>query len=112
MPGIQVTSSLPRRHCSATHVSWPLRVVLFAATILAAHGVMAQPAPSAPPSVGVVTVERKPMTDRYEFNGRIRAINSVGITARVTAFLEKQFFAEGTEVKKGDLLYVLEKPLS
>ena len=30
--------------------------------------------------------------------------------ARVNAFLEKQLFTEGAEVKKGDLLYLLEQP--
>ncbi len=50
------------------------------------------------------------MTDSYEFNGRIQAINSVNIVARVTAWLDKQLFVEGTDVKKGDLLYTLEKP--
>jgi membrane fusion protein (multidrug efflux system) len=70
---------------------------------------MAQPASSAPPAVGVIKVERGPMTDSYEFNGRIQAINSVNIVARVTAFLDKQLFTEGVDVKKGDLLYVLER---
>src|SRR5262249_59710994 len=68
------------------------------------------PAASPPPAVGVVTVERQPITDSYEFNGRIQAINSVNIVARVTAFLEKQLFTEGSDVKNGDLLYTLEKP--
>ena len=71
---------------------------------------MAQLGPSGPPAVGVVTVEHKPMTDSYEFNGRIQAINSVNIVARVTAFLEKQLFVEGSDVKKGDLIYTLERP--
>ena len=50
------------------------------------------------------------MTDSYEFNGRVQAINSVNIVARVTAFLDQQLFTEGTDVKKGDLLYTLERP--
>ena len=50
------------------------------------------------------------MTDTYEFNGRIQAINSVSLVARVTAFLDQQLFTEGTDVKKGDLLYTLERP--
>ena len=54
-------------------------------------------------------MERQPMTDSYEFNGRIQPINSVNIVARVTAWLDKQNFMEGTDVKKGDLLYTLEK---
>jgi membrane fusion protein (multidrug efflux system) len=71
---------------------------------------MAQPAPSAAPAVGVVTVQRQPMTDSYQFNGRIEAINSVNIVARVSAFVGQQLFTEGIDVKKGDLLYVLEQP--
>jgi membrane fusion protein (multidrug efflux system) len=50
------------------------------------------------------------MTDSYEFNGRIQAINSVSLVARVSAFLDQQLFTEGTDVKKGDLLYTLERP--
>jgi len=80
------------------------------AGIFLATSAMGQPLPSGPPPVGVITVERRPMTDSYEFNGRIQAINSVNIVARVTAFLEQQLFTEGTDVKKGDLLYVLERP--
>jgi membrane fusion protein, multidrug efflux system len=78
--------------------------------IMTAPCAMAQPASSAPPAVGVVTVQRQPMTDSYEFNARVQPINSVNIVARVTAWLDKQMFVEGTDVKKGDLLFTLEKP--
>jgi membrane fusion protein, multidrug efflux system len=86
------------------------RVALMAATILAAPCAAGQVASSAPPAVGVLTVERRPMTDSDQFNGRVQAINSVNIVGRVTAFLEKQLFTEGTDVKKDDLLYKLERP--
>src|SRR5947209_3522399 len=69
----------------------------------------AQPGPSGPPAVGIVEARRQPITQTNEFNGRIEAINHVNIVARVTAFLDKQLFAEGAEVKTGDLLYQLEK---
>jgi membrane fusion protein, multidrug efflux system len=92
------------------YVSLLLRVVLLPVIILVAPCAMAQPAPSDPPAVGVITVERRPMTESFEFNGRIQAINSVNIVARVTAFLEKELFVEGSDVKKGDLLYSLEQP--
>ena len=95
---------------SATPMSLLLAAAFFAFTVLAAPNAMAQPAPSGPPAVGVIKVERQPMTDSYEFNGRIQAINSVNIVARVTAFLDQQLFTEGIDVKKGDLLYVLERP--
>ena len=88
-----------------------LRGAVGLAGIIFASSAMAESAPSsAPPAVGVVTVERRPMTDSYEFNGRIQAINSASLVARVTAFLDQQLFTEGTDVKKGDLLYTLERP--
>ena len=73
-------------------------------------GAAAQPAPGGPPAVGVVRAERQQITESDEFIGRIQAVNRVALVARVTAFLDKRLFVEGAEVKKGDLLYVLEQP--
>jgi membrane fusion protein (multidrug efflux system) len=92
------------------YFSWPLRGTLLAVIVSIAPGAMAQLGPSGPPAVGVITVQRQPMNESYDFNGRIQPVNSVDIVARVTAFLEKQLFAEGSEVKQGDLLYSLEQP--
>jgi len=97
------------RTVSATAIALLVRAVSLAFVTLATSAT-AQTLPSGPPPVGVVTVQRQPMTDSYEFNGRIQAINGVNIVPRVSAFLEQQLFAEGTDVKKGDLLYVLERP--
>ncbi|WP_246725385.1 efflux RND transporter periplasmic adaptor subunit [Beijerinckia sp. L45] len=66
-------------------------------------------APGGAPSVGVEKVEKKPITESTEFIGRIEAINRVAVVARVTAFVDKVNFVDGTEVKKGDLLYQLER---
>ncbi len=77
---------------------------------LLAAGAAAQPAPSAPPAVGVVRAERQEITQSNDFIGRIQAVGRVALVARVTAFLEKRAFVEGTEVKRGDLLYQLEQP--
>jgi membrane fusion protein (multidrug efflux system) len=71
---------------------------------------VAQPAANAPPAVGVVRAERQQITETDEFIGRIQAVNRVALVTRVTGFLEKRFFEEGAEVKKGDLLYQIEKP--
>ena len=70
----------------------------------------AQPAPGGPPAVGVVRAERQQITQTDEFIGRIQAVGRVALVARVTAFLEKRLFVEGSEVKQGDLLYLLEQP--
>ena len=72
---------------------------------------LAQPGPPGPPpSVGVVTVQRRAVTETSEFVGRLQAIDHVDIVARVTAFLEERRFIEGSEVAQGDLLYRLERP--
>ncbi len=70
----------------------------------------AQPAPGGPPAVGVVRVAKQQITQSNQFVGRIQSIGRVSLVARVSAFLEKREFVEGAEVKKGDLLYLLEQP--
>ncbi|WP_408904117.1 efflux RND transporter periplasmic adaptor subunit [Pseudoroseomonas cervicalis] len=49
------------------------------------------------------------MTETNEFIGRVEAVQRVDLMARVTAFLEKREFADGAEVKQGDLLFRLER---
>lgn len=77
---------------------------------LAVAPAVAQGGPSGPPSVGVVKVDQIPITETNQFIGRVQAIQKVAIVARVTAYLEKVDFQDGAEVKKGDLLYELERP--
>ena len=67
------------------------------------------PAAGGPPAVGVVRVQKAPITETSEFVGRIEATDRVALVARVTAFLDQRLFIEGSEVKKGDLLYMLEQ---
>src|ERR1700742_4153451 len=69
----------------------------------------AQQGPAGPPAVGVLEAAKRPITESNEFLGRIEAINRVAVVARVTAFLDKRLFAEGTEIKTGDLLYGLQR---
>jgi membrane fusion protein (multidrug efflux system) len=73
-------------------------------------GADAQPASAGPPAVGVVRAERQQITETDEFIGRIQSVGRVALVARVSAYLEKRQFVEGAEVKKGDLLYLLEQP--
>jgi membrane fusion protein, multidrug efflux system len=80
-----------------------------AIAIGATVSVLAQPAPSGPPAVGVVDAVKRPITETSEFLGRVEAVNRVNVVARVTAFLEKRLFNEGSEVKQGDELYLLER---
>ncbi|WP_426426114.1 efflux RND transporter periplasmic adaptor subunit [Bradyrhizobium genosp. A] len=76
--------------------------------VLAPHAASAQGAPGSP-AVGVVEVAKRSITEKTEFLGRIEAINRVNIFARVTAFMEKRLFTEGSEVSANDQLYLLER---
>ncbi|WP_165769386.1 efflux RND transporter periplasmic adaptor subunit [Arboricoccus pini] len=78
---------------------------------VAGCGEQKQQAQQAPPpvAVGVVTIKPAPVTAGFNFIGRVEAINTVTIRARVEGYLEKQNFVEGQEVKKGDLLFSIEK---
>jgi membrane fusion protein (multidrug efflux system) len=61
------------------------------------------------PAVGVRPVVTKGVSQSFEFVGRIKATDKVELRARVEGFLEKVLFKEGQDVKKGDLLYQIEK---
>jgi membrane fusion protein, multidrug efflux system len=91
------------------HRSASLMLLTFTLGLLSPEAV-AQPAPGGPPAVGVVRAEQQQITQSDEFIGRIQAVNRVALVARVTGFLEKRLFVEGSEVKQGDLLYRIEQP--
>ena len=73
----------------------------------------AQPAaaPAKPPEVIVGYPVSEQVTDFEEFPGRIDAINSVEIKARVQGYLTEIHFVDGQEVNAGDLLAVIQQDL-
>ena len=83
-------------------------VVALAVVPSGSTAVRAQGAPP-PPAVGVVKAAKQPITQTNEFIGRVQAINRVDVVARVTAFVDKVAFKDGAEVKRGDVLYQLER---
>lgn len=70
-----------------------------------------QPAAAqAPPvAVTVVRAEIRDLRPSVSFSGRVTALQKVDLLARIEGFLDTQNFAEGAQVKAGDLLYVIEK---
>lgn len=69
----------------------------------------APPPEGPPPAVIVIQVEEIEANPPSEYVGRMEAIQSVDLRARVEGFLEKVAFQEGAEVEVGDLLYVIEQ---
>src|SRR5207249_11057956 len=68
----------------------------------------AQPAPH-PPEVSVIEVKPGPVTVYNEYVAQTQAPDTIEIRAQVTGLLERQAFADGARVKKGELLYVIDR---
>ncbi len=98
-----------------TSAARPLIVALVAAGILAgtlsgcedATGKPAPAAPSAPPVSAAIVLER-PIAETQEFSGRLEAIERVEIRSRVSGFITAVNFKPGSEVKKGEVLFVVD----
>jgi multidrug efflux system membrane fusion protein len=65
-------------------------------------------APHAPPTVQAAKVVSKPITEFDEFTGRFEAVERVEIRPRVSGYVTSTNFEQGHEVKKGDVLYVID----
>jgi RND family efflux transporter MFP subunit len=65
------------------------------------------PAP-APIEVMVSYPVQRQVTDASDYTGRIAAVDSVEVRARVSGYLDKINFKEGTLVKKGEVLFEID----
>jgi RND family efflux transporter MFP subunit len=61
------------------------------------------------PLVRVHTVAEKAITRTREYTGRVEAIDSVDLVARVSGYLQSIDFVEGRTVKAGDLMFTIEQ---
>ena len=96
---------------SGIRVATMMRLALILAlAAFGGRGALAQGGPGGPPAVGVVKVHPQSITEVNSFVGRVQAVEHVDLVARVTGFLDKRLFTEGSEVNPGDLLYQIEKP--
>lgn len=62
-----------------------------------------------PPEVSVAQVLNKQVRQWDEFTGRVSAIETVELRPRVSGYVERVAYKEGQEVKKGDLLFVIDQ---
>lgn len=61
-----------------------------------------------PPEVSVAQVLNKDVSRWDEFTGRVTAIETVELRPRVSGYVQQVAYQEGQEVKKGDLLFVVD----
>jgi RND family efflux transporter MFP subunit len=69
----------------------------------------AAPAPPPPTEVLVAMVEQRPVSIVREFTARTEAVPTVEVRARISGVLEQVLFQEGTEVKQGQTLFVIQQ---
>jgi membrane fusion protein (multidrug efflux system) len=84
-----------------------LLILLFFA-VAACQQEAAEQTPPPPPQVSVIETQAQDVVVPIEFVGETYGAEDIAIRARVEGFLEGIHFEEGSEVKKGQLLYTLE----
>jgi len=68
----------------------------------------AAPAAPPPPQVSVIELKPQPVTVYEEYVAQTQSPNPIEIRSQVTGLLDKQAFADGARVKRGDVLYVID----
>ncbi len=85
--------------------------MLLAAALALGSAGCHKPAPPVPPppSVQVLTITATNVPLTFEFIGQLDSPQNVEVRSRVEAFVEQVLFTEGTQVKEGDPLFLLDK---
>ena len=84
-----------------------LRAVVFATVSLVAC-TKAPPPPAAPPEVGIVAIAPRPLVMTAELPGRTSAYRVAQVRARVDGIVLRRAFAEGSDVRQGQLLFQID----
>lgn len=84
--------------------------IVAGASMLCALGCRQAPAPPPlpPAKVTVALPREQQLPDFRDYTGRVEAMETEEVRARVKGFLQKICFSEGTEVKAGALLYEID----
>lgn len=86
----------------------PLLLALAALALTACRGDEAAPAAPPPPEVGVVTATAADLPLQRELSGRLSPYRSADVRARVPGVLQQRVYTEGSQVKEGDVLFVID----
>ena len=87
---------------------WALAVLCFAVLLAGGCGKAPPEAEDKTPKVDVTTPVTGTVTDFEDFTGRLDALKTTDIRARVSGYVMKASFKEGDEVHTGDLLFEID----
>jgi RND family efflux transporter MFP subunit len=93
------------------HSSFVLIALLGVALLIAggcARNEAAQPQAQMLPQVTVAAAISRKVTDSNEFTGRFESVERVEVRPRVSGYISSVNFTDGSEVRKGDVLFVID----
>lgn len=90
-----------------THRNAAVAAIAAALLGLTACSSGAPPAPP-PPEVEVITIQNQPVTNMIELPGRVQAIRTAEVRARVNGIVQRRLFEEGTDVRAGQALFAID----
>ncbi|MCA9531146.1 MAG: efflux RND transporter periplasmic adaptor subunit, partial [Myxococcales bacterium] len=102
------------RALASTRAITGIAAALGASALLLAAGCSGKPQGGAPPGAGgppEVTVQTptvKTITEWDSYTGRVAAVQSVEVRARVGGYVTKILFDDGAEVQRGDVLFKID----
>ena len=79
-----------------------------AVLLVAACSKPAPPAAPPPPEVRIVTVGTEPIANVIELPGRLQAVRTSEVRARVDGIVERRLYTEGTDVREGQALFAID----
>jgi RND family efflux transporter MFP subunit len=88
---------------------WLVLPLLAVASLAGCAGPEQAPVQAPPPEVQVSLPVADTLTDFEVFTGRTQAITYNDLRARVTGYLDQAPFQQGEDVKKGDVLFVVQQ---
>jgi multidrug efflux system membrane fusion protein len=118
LPTMFLTATIKKKYLNIVNPCIPDRkvrhgvLVVMTLAVIYGCGNKADSAKSELQSQSIAVTIAQPLsqevTDWDEYTGRIEAVNSVDVRARVGGYLEKVNFKAGDRVKKGDLLFIID----
>lgn len=87
----------------------PPTLAVLTVAVLALSACSAPPPPAPPPpAVTVAAVVTRQTSDFSDFTGRFQGVESVDIRPRVSGYIQRVAFKEGSQVAKGDALFIID----
>lgn len=83
----------------------PRQIAVLAGLVMLAACGSPQQQPPPPPPVDIVTVARQSVTNVIELPGRVQAVRTAEVRARVDGIVERRLFEEGTDVRANQPLF-------